>query len=91
MNNINDVEVWLKNRIDKAHDFHWSYNTFKKNNLKTWSTIKDYGHDPLYILKNNNKINNECPTYTPISNTLLIFFPTLNKASCFFKVSLSHT
>ena len=34
-------------------------NTFEKNNLKTWNTIKDYGHDPLHILKDNNIINNK--------------------------------
>ena len=43
-------------------------NTFKKNNLKTWNTVKDYGHDPLYILKNNNIINNDTFIFSIVRN-----------------------
>ena len=43
-------------------------NTFEKNNLKTWNTVKDYGHDPLYILKNNNIINNNTFIFSIVRN-----------------------
>ena len=43
-------------------------NTFEKNNLKTWNTIKDYGHDPLHILKDNNIINNKTFIFSIVRN-----------------------
>ena len=43
-------------------------NTFEKNNLKTWNTVKDYGHDPLYILKDNNIINNKTFIFSIVRN-----------------------
>ena len=43
-------------------------NTFEKNNLKTWNTVKDYGHDPLYILKNNNIIDSSTFVFSVVRN-----------------------
>ena len=43
-------------------------NTFEKNNLKTWNTVKDYGHDPLYILKNNNIIDSNTFVFSVVRN-----------------------
>jgi hypothetical protein len=43
-------------------------NTFEKNNLKTWNTVEDYGHDPLYILKKNNIINNNTFIFSIVRN-----------------------
>jgi hypothetical protein len=43
-------------------------NTFEKNNLKTWNTVKNYGHDPLYILKNNNTVDNNTFIFSIVRN-----------------------
>jgi hypothetical protein len=43
-------------------------NTFEKNNLKTWNTVKNYGHDPLYILKNNNIVDNNTFIFSIVRN-----------------------
>ena len=43
-------------------------NVFQRNNLKTWKTVEDYDHDPLYILKQNNVIDDKTFIFSIVRN-----------------------